>query len=359
MKLKTKTKDLRSAVKLTALVAGKKSTLPILNHVLLRAEKKSLTILGSNLTSFATASCPCEITEPGALGIPGDKLLGFVDRAESEEITLELEGEKLVATAGRMIVRFAFVDESEFPVFPLIKPEWEIELPEKDLFRGFNTVKPAMSDNVGRMVLCGVNVELKENKANFTASNGSFLLHTSMDHKGEGSAIVPAELVDIITKSLDEDSDALAKMQFSPSGVVVSTDHCIILGSLLEGKFIDWRSYMPKDFKGTYSMPRERVISAIQKVRPFTDERFHPMELVFKDSLLTIKNTGGEHPAQDSVELDCLVAEFNFACNPDYLEKTLASMVNDKVEMRVVDNLSPVVFEEQGFLGVVQVCRLN
>lgn len=359
MKIKLKTSDLKSAVKLTALVAGKKSTWPILNHVLLKAEKESLTILGSNINSFIQATCPCEVTKSGSLGIPADKLLGFVDRAESEEITLELDSQKLVATAGRTIVKFAYADASEFPSFPTIKPEWEIDIPEKDLFRGFNTVKPAISDNVGRMVLCGVNVELKENKANFTASNGSFLLHTNVDHKGEGTAIVPAELVDFIIRSLDEDSDSLAKMQFSPSGVVISSSNSIILGFLLEGKFIDWRSYMPKDFKGTYSMPRERVIASIQKVRPFTDERFHPMELVFKDSLLTIKNTGGEHPAQDSVELDCLVPEFNFACNPDYLEKTLASMVNDKVEMRVVDNLSPVVFEEQGFLGVVQVCRLN
>lgn len=359
MKLKTKTKDLRSAVKLTALVAGKKSTLPILNHVLLRADKDSLVILGSNVSSFIQASCPCEVTEAGALGIPADKLLGFVDRAESDEITLELEGNKLVATAGRTIVKFAYADAGEFPAFPTITPEWEIELPEKDLFRGFNTVKPAISDNIGRMALCGVNVELKDNKCNFTASNGSYLLHANVDHKGEGTAIIPAILVDFIIRSLDEDSDSLAKIQFSPTGVLVTTDKCVISGSLLEGKFIDWRSYMPKDFKGTYSMPRERVIASIQKVRPFTDERFHPMELLFKDSLLTIRNIGGEHPAQDSVELDCLVAEFNFQCNPDYLEKVLASMVNDKVDMRVVDNLTPVVFEEQGFLGVIQVCRLN
>lgn len=359
MKIRTKTSELLSAVKLAAQVAGKKSTYPLLNHILLRAENHGMTIAGSNVQSFIQASCPCEVEEAGALGLPAEKLLSFLTGASAEETTFELKGSKVRGVTGRTVVDFAFIEAEQFPAMPKVPQGWSFSLTEREAHRCFSTVKSAQCDNIGRATLCGVSVRLGGGKAEFTATAGNFLMNTHTTHTGEGEAIIPSDLVDFIIRSLNDDSDNSVEFNFSENAVAMASSYCLIFGALVEGKFPDWRGYMPKAEKLTYTLPRQAVKAGIQKVRPFTDERFHPIWMKFKDSLMELKNIGGEHAVSHTIELDCLVPEFECQLNPDYLEKVLDAMKGDKVEMRVIDSLSPLMFEEQDFLGIIQVCRLE
>ena len=359
MKIKTKTSELLSAVKLAAQAAGKKTTYPLLNHLLLKAEGTQLVIIGSNIQSFIQASCPCEVEQAGALGLPAEKLLSFLTGASAEETSFELTGKKVRGITGRTVVDFAFIESEQFPTMPKIPQGWAFSLTEKEAHRCFSTVKAAQCDNVGRATLCGVNVRLGGGRAEFTATAGNFLMNTHTPHTGEGEAIIPSDLVDFIIRSLNDDSDSSVDFHFSENAVMVVGVNFDIFGALVEGKFPDWRGYMPKDGKRTYTLPRQSVKAGIQKVRPFTDERFHPIWMKFKDSVMELKNSGGEHSVSHTIELDCLVSEFECQLNPDYLEKVLDAMQGEKVDMRVIDNLNPLMFEEQDFLGIIQVCRLQ
>lgn len=359
MKTKTKLNLVREAVKLTALVAGKRSTLPTTNHVLIKADGSTMKIIGSDMQSFIESTCACETEQPGSACIPAEKLLAFLQNSTAEDVSFEIDGSKVHAVSGRSEVRFAFITEREFPEWPSHKSEWAVSLPEKELVRGVDTAKNAMDDNLGRAALSGLLMELKENRFHFTASVGSFLLHVSTEHIGDGrKAILSHDVVEFISRACHIDGESMVEIGFSENGALVKGDGFRILGPIINSEYPNWRSFLPKDLDKTYVFPRKQTLDRVKAVKHFTDERFNPIRLHFKDSLLTLSNTGGEHDSKETVELDCLAPEFKVNVVPSYFVEILSAMKGEKVEMQVKDDLAPMIFNEQDFIGVLMPCRL-
>ena len=74
MKLTVRKQDLQNELSLCQGVVEAKATMPVLSHVLLRAGKQGLELLGTDLEIGLETSCPADVTEPGALALPAKEI---------------------------------------------------------------------------------------------------------------------------------------------------------------------------------------------------------------------------------------------------------------------------------------------
>ena len=74
MKFTVRKSDLQEELGLSQGVVEAKATIPILSHLLLRADKEGLELLATDLEIGLRARCAADVTGPGAATIPAKKL---------------------------------------------------------------------------------------------------------------------------------------------------------------------------------------------------------------------------------------------------------------------------------------------
>ena len=151
--------DLKKAVGNAVLAIGKRTTLPVLECVLLSTDGDRLTISGTDLEKRVIDSVPFKGDELQVV-VQGRVFLRFV-KTLKDRVDLEQDGTTLYLTCGDSGAEFPTYPVEEFPLIPLIVVE-QIEIDVALLVDAILSVSHAAATAEGRPVLTGVYWENQE-----------------------------------------------------------------------------------------------------------------------------------------------------------------------------------------------------
>ena len=143
-----------SAVTRAASVSPSRGTIPILNHVLIQADKSGrVTLRATDLDIEVTVHTTAKVIKPGATTVSADKLLQIVKNAAlGSDIEMDL-GERLAIKSGRSRFNLAVIPPSDFPTFSAVAADVTFTLPAPELHAILSSVKSAAGIDEGRYVL--------------------------------------------------------------------------------------------------------------------------------------------------------------------------------------------------------------
>ena len=172
-------RSLYTALHELARVADPRASIPILSHVLLRAENGILALTATDLTQTLT----CKLPADGDLStcVPA-KLLAALVKPESKRdaglVSLMLEGDRLVVETDSVTTRLPTADPADFPSGFGSSLEWSFvgtcdAAPLRD---AITWVLPAASTDATRRHLCSVCLD---NESATVAATDGHRLHTA------------------------------------------------------------------------------------------------------------------------------------------------------------------------------------
>lgn len=119
MKFSILQQDLLPNLSAVARSVGVKSTLPVLDNILLLVEGKNLKIVATNLEIGVIKNIPAEIEMEGAISVPAKALVEIISGLSQTQINFESAEENLIVTSGQFKAVINGIAASEFPVIPL------------------------------------------------------------------------------------------------------------------------------------------------------------------------------------------------------------------------------------------------
>ena len=218
-------------------IVEKKTTMPILSNLLLRAKGERITIMATDREIGLVADYDAEILQEGEITISARKLHEMVREIQGDKIHVaKTDRDVVVLTCNRAVYRLPGIPSEDFPVvsveesFPLYKMAGAVL---KELIRktGF-----AMSTDEMRKTLCGVLMETEKTDGSslirMVATDGHRLALAKMD-TGEGDfltlekgVIIPRKGLGEI-KRLVEDEPGEVRIGVKQGTVLVKTDHTL------------------------------------------------------------------------------------------------------------------------------------
>src|SRR6187402_869765 len=112
-------------------IVERRTTIPVLSHILLKTAGKSLQLAATDLDVSLTSSVPAEIEREGALAVQAKKFTEIVRSVVADEVRLKVEDERtLLVQAGKARFRMHGLPAADFPSLPTVegKPKMEISL---------------------------------------------------------------------------------------------------------------------------------------------------------------------------------------------------------------------------------------
>jgi len=245
MKLTVTQENLNKALATVGRVAGSKTSLPILNNILLRTDNNRLLLASTNLEVAITQHIGAKVSSEGAITVPSRLMSEFIANLPKGNVDLKLDGTKLHISSGHYTSTINGLPAEDFPALPDINDADELTIPATVMKRAVaQTVLTASRDDT-RPVLTGVFCHSHEGSLYFAATDGYRLSERRLiPCDFEVSALIPASTLQDVVRVLSETTDTVTVL-LDPTQVRFRMDDIEITSRLIEGNFPDYRQLIP------------------------------------------------------------------------------------------------------------------
>src|ERR1700686_1270112 len=182
MEFTVKKYDLLAELNLTQGVVERKTTIPILSHLLCEAKGNRLAITATDLELSIRTSCEAKVKADGTGTIPAKKLLELVRLLPEGEIRFKLlENHWVQITSDRKNYKLVGMAKDNFPAVPVF-PHPLVSIPAKILSSLIAKTVFAISMEESRYTLKGPLLILKPETISMVATDGHRLALADTDH---------------------------------------------------------------------------------------------------------------------------------------------------------------------------------
>lgn len=356
--------DLASALPLLLKATDRRSRVPILAHVWVRAGADSAVIYATDMETAATAHIAASGTG-GNYVLPARALLAFVKSCP--------KGATIDVTAGETIANLACggatatlptlsVDDFPRPGFPAKSVDFT--MPAADLARLFSQVQHAVSTEGARYYLCGALLQCWEASLRAVALDGHQLavtdvaLPAGLAGNPFADGIVPTAAVTLILSALGKAKGDVT-VSVADTRIRVSLGNIEIASKLIDGTFPEYERVIPRENANVLTADAGEITAAASAFIAGSTERGVPMafDLVPGDGCAVSASKG--NGAVSAHRLNGITRyagkAMRLGLQARYVRAALGPL-SGEVQIAVRDPKSPVVITSAanpGYLAVV------
>jgi DNA polymerase-3 subunit beta len=345
MELRLKRENLLAELMPMQGIVERRTTIPVLSHLLLAARGDRLHLAATDLDVSLTSSLAAEVAAEGAIAVQAKKFVEIVRALVASEVSLTLEdGRSLRIVAGKSRFRIHGLPAADFPTLPTVEGKAKLELPVGDFRRLIGKVLFAVSSEESRFQLSGALLRLKGKRAELVATDGHRLALVDAPlaiAAGEDSVLVPRKALQEILRFEGEGTIEFRRGEHHLSFRAGSRE---MICRILDGAFPDYERVIARGHDKRVEVDRKALADAVQRVALMTGDRNRGVRLDFGPGEIAIAAANPDlGEASETVACEFPGPPLKIGLNPDYLAHFLAAVETEKVLLELKDENSQCV----------------
>ena len=353
MKLSVMQENLARGLQVVSRVVSARSTLPVLNNVLLRTEDGGLKLTATNLEIGMTYWVPGKIDTDGAMTVPARLLADIVAGLPvNERVDLELQAkETLHIKAGRFETHIKGIDAEEFPAIPTGGERPTTRIPQNVLREALGYVTFAAASDEARPILTGVLAKFEGDKLTLAAADNyriAVKTLTVLDPVEETSVVVPARSLQELSRVLSDTSDPVdIVLSHSRNQILFHIEGIDLISRLIDGQFPNYQQVLPKGSTTKATVDRDQLLKAVRLASLIASSSANIIKLqVGKDAEIGLTVSAAADVGDNKSEVEATVEGdgTTIAFNARYLIDVLTNVDADQFSIELNGPLSPGVF---------------
>lgn len=350
--------------KIQSIVAAKPA-IPILSNVLLEAIDDQLIVSATDLTVSMRCYVEAKVVEEGAIALPARRFFQLIRELTAPQVKISAQTNEIAEiTTGTSLFKINGMSKAEFPALPDLNGSSEITLSSSTLKEMFSKTAFSAAKEDSRYMLNGVQVQIAQQKATFTGTDGKRLAKASasvaIDPSIQGSYVIPLKAVEEMIKMLD-DSDTSVTLSLAHDKVALECGSLTLMTKLLSGQYPDVERVIPSKLKHQFAIHREELMSLLRQISLFTSETSSSVRFSFETGQLHLAAMSSEiGEGRVSMPVDYAGQKLEIAFNPFFFLDILRHTKEETVRFGLNDAHNPgLITDSSETLFVIMPMRLN
>jgi len=310
MRLISLQENLKRGLNTVGHITTKNINLPILNNILIRAEKGNIELISTNLEIGVTQQLRGKIEEDGEFTVDSKLITEYVSLLKGDEkVKLELVNDGLKVECGGYKTKIKGEASKEFPLIPVISKKSYYRCPLLEFRKSLASVVFAVSSNENRAELTGVLFSFNEKNLSLVATDSyrlaekivasSFFNEDESSEEAQHKLIVPAKTAQELLRILnnweegDPGEDDFIKIYLSDNQIMFSFDSVELISRLINGQYPDYKQIIPTKNQTEVVVNRQELIRAIKAAALFSKTGINDVALKFSKNKTTISSYSG------------------------------------------------------------------
>ncbi len=350
MKFSTSKIELQKALQKLSKAIPTRSTLPILNCVLIDVKAEQTILRTTDLEITIQVEVASSFEEKGSAALPLKTLLEITNELPDIRLTISVD-EKYKTTIETEIGKYDLMGKppEEFPATPNQKHKKKIKIKGTVLKEIIESTLFAVSQDELKPALTGVLFKFSEGSFTAVSTDGHRLVkHERNDlliEETKEEIIIPKKFLSFLSTQLFDKDIIFA---IGESFITAQLQKDIIVTKVIDEKFPDYNSVIPKDNNKTFLIDKKVLLGAIRRVAIFSNKSTHQVALSLKQDKSFVTT---EDPEKSSRAKEHIIGEFNgeeivIGYNAEYLKDIVSHISGEAVEIKLNNAVSAALFEE-------------
>jgi len=269
-------KNLIDGLNALSKAVGNNTNLPILKNILIEAENNRLTLIATNLELAVKAFVGGKIVENGKVTVPFNVLDSIIKNIPNDRINLVKKEKNLIVSTDNYEANIQGQDPKEFPIIPQIRSsDKSIKIPIEAFKEVLENMMLATQYSEIRPEISGVFLYYSGDFLTFVATDSFRLAEQKLSSENfkstfdSVSLIIPFHTVEEILRAITTE-EGEAEIFVDYNQILVRTATKEIISRLVDGRFPDYQSIIPKETVIEVILNREEFINAIKVVSSFS-----------------------------------------------------------------------------------------
>lgn len=345
MKFSMQTEDLCMGVLSVVKALPVRSTMPVLDGVLIEATQDGVHLTCSDLMFQKECFLPAAVEEEGKCVLKGKFLSEILRKMPLGTLEAEQEANLLKIRSGRVRQRLQCIEFDEFPMMRTKGESFQITLPAKTLKEMIDHTVFAVSQDDSRPVLTGTLIEAEGDLLTLVATDSFQFALTALHGEKDFPkmrTIVQGKVLTEIAK-MAEETDRDVTIEMTQTHLTVQVNDTKLTARLLDGNYIDYKRIIPKECKTRVLADTSDLLSMTDRAQLIAREGNNSILMHFEEDTLTMSAESFVGRGEDTMEVSVVGDPIDIAFNPKYIINILRNITDEKIYLEFNSPISPCV----------------
>ena len=345
MKITCEKFPLQTAIATASRAVSSRSSLPVLEGLLLEAEGSSLKLTGYDLKKAIFTAVDASIQEPGSAVLNAKLLFDMIRGLPDGMVTLTVDSTTATIQCGRAEYKVPTMKASDFPELPDFEEDKSFTMEQGLLKQMINETIFAVSDSESRPVYMGTLFRLENGELTMVSVDGYRLALRKEKVNGADidEFIVPGSALSDVER-ICQDSEDKINISISNKHVFFEVNDTSIISRRLEGEFLNYKSAIPENFRYEVVTERTELLRAVGRVALIVDDKTRiPIRLTFTDGGIDVKCTTVLGSGVDTCLCDGDGGNIEIGFNHKYISDALKAAPADQIKICLNSGSAPCV----------------
>ncbi len=369
MELRVNARQLYNCLEITEKALPVRSTIPIINNILLDVAEDKMTFLATNLEMAIKVTMDKKEPGTGKILLP-PKIIDIMRYFPVSEATLDINWDSygLKVSGGSALFNLNGADAQDYPATTLFQLNYDstFSIEQELLKKELKAVIFAASAEETRPAFNGVLFSFEGDKIFITASDTYRLVIKEISNNNWSfeycKCLVPARVLREFLRIIEGGKENII-IGFDNKTMSFNFNEINLSSRLLEEKYPDVRGVIPGSYKTRIKINRKQFEEVISRAALLTEGKNQAVNLILHDDQLEARVSGQEGKMEEILPVEQDGENINLHVNTRFILDILR--VIDEKEM-IIDfhgNEGPIIFrliDDQSYLYLVlPIKRLN
>ncbi len=347
MKFSCEKETLLNLISIASRAVTGKSSMPLLEGLLLTADSGALTVTGYDLSMGIRTTAQVDVVEPGRIVLNSRLFLEIVRKLPQDVIYLETD-DKLMTTikCSRSVFNLMANEADEYPALADVSSDTGLSLPQPILKSMIAQTIFSVSDNESKPIHTGCLFEIEGNRLNVVAVDGyrlSVRRETVEGISGDMKFVVPGTSLREIERILGDD-DEIVEIFPDKKNILFRIGGTTLITRLIDGEFLNYRAAIPNEFEHIVTADRQELIECIERVSLIVSEKLkNPVRFHFDGSYVQMSCVTAIGKSYDECPFNGSIENLEIGFNNRYILDALRAAGDEQVKLQLKGALNPMI----------------
>ena len=341
----------------TLSIVEKKTTMPILNNVLIRTGDNKIKIIATDREIGLVADYDAEIITAGDITISARKLFEMIREIEGEAVQFESnENHRVTLTCQKIIYKIPGLPSDDFPSVVDDQSEVNFYTIKGQLVEGLiRKTSFAMSGDEMRKNLNGVFFETIDDDGKkglrMIATDGHRLATANVNIgevaflQLEKGIIIPRKGLGEIRR-LIEDAPEEISVGVRQGTCIIKTDSTVLRVSLVDAEYPDYKRVIPSEKGVVVTVDKDAILHALRRMSVISSEKYSGVIVNLSNGKMVLESTNPDvGEAKEEIEVAYHDTEISVGYNVKYLIDAIEVINEKKVVFEIGVGMKPGVIK--------------
>ncbi|MEG1458174.1 MAG: DNA polymerase III subunit beta [Acetivibrio sp.] len=352
MKIICKKADLLNSVNIVLKAVTTKSTMPILECVVIEVKENSIKLIGNDMELAIETMVNGEIKNEGTIAINAKVFSEIIRKLPDNEVTIETDDDySVMITCEKAKFKIAGKSNEEFPSIPTIEKDKFITISEFSLKEIIRQTVFSISDNESNKIMTGELFEINEDEFKVVSLDGHRISIRKIKLKESYDSIkviVPGKTLNEISKILTGEMDKEVNIFFTNKHIIFEFSDTMVLSRLIEGEYYKINQMLSNDYETKVTINKKEFLNCIDRATLLIKEsEKKPIVIHITDEMMELRINSTIGSMNEEVTIEKTGKDILIGFNPKFLMDALRVIEEEEIDIYLFNPKAPCFIKDK------------